>query len=423
VYDGYSNSRNGAAANIVHSEKDIVWGGLFEINDEDLAKLDRCKGYPISYNRKKVDVKDEDGNSYNSIVYFREGEKIGKPHQDYRDILLKGAKDCDLPVDYVKDFLKKVLPFRALDSGFLKELMKGKLRFILEFERKHKKSFMVEIRNNFLDLYFLGHGIEVKRRYARYYLMASNKFNPKSRLPDKLKKVVKEYDHNKWQISFDDLKRKHYKSFEEIMTSIILKIVEHSKGNISEGVSEINHFIDNRTMEKNGILIIDRQVVYPRSKKGRIDLLGLKRLNNGKFTFVVLELKNKNNTDIANVFTNQVKRYVDLVYDKYEDFRLTYKRVLKQKIKLGLLEQIECNIASKKEISKRDIEGIVVLDNYDIKSDLKDDGLLNRALKDWASLGDEYNAKLFLKTNVLDSTFFMDYRKAANLLNKFKRSN
>ena len=134
VYDGYSNSRNGAVANIVHSEKDVVWGGLFEINDEDLDKLDRREGYPISYNRKKVEVRDEDGNSYNSIVYFREAEKIGKPHQDYRDILLKGAKDCDLPVDYVKDFLKKGEPFKGLDSDFLHDLKEGKLHPILEFE-------------------------------------------------------------------------------------------------------------------------------------------------------------------------------------------------------------------------------------------------------------------------------------------------
>ena len=319
----------------------------------------------------------------------------------------------------------KVQPFRALDSGFMKELKvkKRKLHCILEFEGKHRKSFMVEIRNNFLSLYFLGHGIEVKRIKAEYYLIASNTFNPKSRLPDKLKKVVKGYGNDRWQISFDDMKKGNSTSFDEIMTSIISKIVEYRKGNISEGVSEINHFIDNRAIGKNGVLIIDRQVVYPGSRKGRIDLLGLKRLNNGEFTFVVLELKNKNNKDIANVFTNQVKRYVDLVYDKYEHFRLTYKEVLKQKIKLRLLKPIKCKIASKKEISKRDIEAIVILDNYNIKSDLKDDGLLHRALEDWANLGDEYNAKLFLKTNVLDNTFFMDYRKAANLLNKFKRSN
>jgi len=318
---------------------------------------------------------------------------------------------------------KQFRQFRGLDSDFLYELKEGKLHSILEFERKHRKSFMVEIRNNFLDLYFLGHGIEVKRSKGRYYLRASYRFNPEQLLNADLKKVVKGCRNNKWQISFDDIEKEDSNSFNEIMTSIILKIVAHKKGDISEGVSEINHFLDNRIIGKNGILVIDRQVVYPGSGRGRIDLLGLKRLNNGKFTFVVLELKNKYNSDIANVFTDQVKRYIDLVYDKYEDFRITYKEVLKQKITLGLMKPIDCDIALKNEISKRDIEGIVILDNYDIKYDLKDDGLLHRALKDWANLVDKYNAKLFLKTNVLDSTFFMDYQKTANLVEKYKRNN
>jgi hypothetical protein len=316
--------------------------------------------------------------------------------------------------------------FRGLDDDFMHELLEGKLNPILQFEHKHRQYFMVEIRNNFLDLYFLGHGIEVKRRRSlgEYYLSASNRFNPKPILSDDLKGIVKDYGHRKrWQISFDDIAKEPPEAFNEIMTKLLLKIVEHRKGNISEGVSEINHFIDNRAIAKNGILVIDRQVVYPRTREGRIDLLCLKRLKSGKFTFVVLELKNKNNTDIAHVFTDQVKRYVDIVFNHYEDFKKTYEKVIKQKIELGLLRRIRCEIASKNKISKRDIEGIAVLDSYNIKSDLKDNGLLQRALNDWANLGKDYSAKLFLKTNVLDSTFFMDYQDTANLVKEYRRNN
>ncbi len=42
-----------------------------------------------------------------------------------------------------------------------------------------------------------------------------------------------------------------------------------------------------------GIVNYPSQAVYPGKRDYRIDLLGLKRLNNGKFIFVVLELKNK----------------------------------------------------------------------------------------------------------------------------------
>ena len=105
VYDGYSFQHKSAAANIIKSKECEVWGGLFEITKEGLAKLDCFEGYPNSYDRKKVGVKDEEGNSYNVIVYFREGKKIGKPHKDYRDIILKGSRDCNLPGKYIEDFL------------------------------------------------------------------------------------------------------------------------------------------------------------------------------------------------------------------------------------------------------------------------------------------------------------------------------
>ncbi len=56
--------------------------------------------------------------------------------------------------------------FRGLNSDFIRELKEGELHCILEFERKYRKSFMVKIRNEFLDLYFLGHDVEVKRKKA-----------------------------------------------------------------------------------------------------------------------------------------------------------------------------------------------------------------------------------------------------------------
>lgn len=318
---------------------------------------------------------------------------------------------------------KEDMVFRGLKNSFFDDLKdkRGKLHYILDFERKHRKSFMVEIRNDFLDLYFLGHTIEVKKKEDGYYLIASKEFNPQELFLKVPKNIVKSYGKSKWQISFKDIKNAGW--FEEIMSAVIAEIVRHKKGNISEGVSEVNHFIDNRAIGKNGILIIDRQVVYPRSGKGRIDLLGLRKLSSGKFSFSIIELKNKNNKEIEDVFTRQVKRYIDLVYEKYEDFTETYKKILKQKVKLGLLKSIDCKIASKNEISKKDIEGVIILDNYNIKSDLKSDGLLSRALYDWSKIGNDYTMKLFLKTNVLDSTFFFNYNEAQEILNKYKSCN
>ena len=303
-------------------------------------------------------------------------------------------------------------PFRALSPALLRNLQKGGLRFILEFESEHRKSFMVEIRDDFLNLYFLGHSMEVKgTEKTGFYLSASTTFNPEDSLQGTGIKVITNPKTRKWQIFFKHIK--DVEQFRLIMDAVMAEIVRHKKGDISEGVSETNHFIENRTNSKNGIIVIDRQVVYPGVKDCRIDLLGLKKQSNGKFKFVVIELKNKTNKDIKTVFS-QVEGYIDLVRDNYEHFKVTYETVVKQKIQLRLLQRFQCEIIPSDE-GKDMIEGIVVLDNYNIRSKL-----LGLAMPDWEKSGYLPKVKLFLKSNTFDDAFFMDYAKAHEFLQKHK---
>ena len=313
--------------------------------------------------------------------------------------------------------------FRGLDTDFLDDLSNDShpLNYVLDYEHKNRRLVILEIRNNFLDLYFLGHGIEVLRqkKYSKYYLLGSKTFNPKSSLSsERLKYLVKDDGPKRWRIYLEDIKSKE--EFNEIMDTIISKIVIHRKGSISEGVSEINHFFDNREIGKNGILIIDRQVAFP-GDRHKMDLLGIRNLSDVDYTFSVIELKNKNNSEIASVFS-QLRNYIDIVYENYDSFVKTYKKVISQKIKLKLMKDIHYQFAQK-DISKKDIKGVVILDNYNIKKELKQNGLLYRALKDWANQPDDYSFELFLKTNVLDSTFFLDFRGAEELLTEYKANN
>ncbi len=103
VYDGHSSAWNGAVANIVKSNSsNRIWGGLFEINSDNLAALDCYEGYPKSYDRVELDIKDDRDTVYRAIVYFRTDEKLGKPSDEYRKTILRGSRDCDLPMDYVR---------------------------------------------------------------------------------------------------------------------------------------------------------------------------------------------------------------------------------------------------------------------------------------------------------------------------------
>jgi gamma-glutamylcyclotransferase len=105
VYDGHSKNRAGAVANIIISSNSDVYGGLFEINSEDLSSLDRKEGCPNFYDRMKIDVKNGENNTYEAIFYFREGEIKDKPNPLYQKIVIQGAKDCSLPDNYIMDNL------------------------------------------------------------------------------------------------------------------------------------------------------------------------------------------------------------------------------------------------------------------------------------------------------------------------------
>jgi gamma-glutamylcyclotransferase len=106
VYDGYSKNWKGAVANIISGNKDIVWGGLFEINSDNLAALDCYENYPKTYNRKMVKVTDINGKTVDAIIYVRSRPKdIGKPSEDYRSVVVTGARDCGITDDYIKKYL------------------------------------------------------------------------------------------------------------------------------------------------------------------------------------------------------------------------------------------------------------------------------------------------------------------------------
>lgn len=100
-----------ALANIIKSENGIVWGGLYQISDCCLKRLDYYESYPNLYQREKMKVilVDNNGNKkeYEAWVYYLvnpQGEGI--PTKSYEEMIIQGAKDCGLPNDYIEKNLR-----------------------------------------------------------------------------------------------------------------------------------------------------------------------------------------------------------------------------------------------------------------------------------------------------------------------------
>ncbi|RMH80608.1 MAG: hypothetical protein D6674_02960 [Acidobacteria bacterium] len=72
---------------------------------EDEKNLDRYEGNPKVYQKKFVSVVGESVQIYEALVYYREGQEVGRPHESHRNIVYQGAKECKLSEGYIKRFI------------------------------------------------------------------------------------------------------------------------------------------------------------------------------------------------------------------------------------------------------------------------------------------------------------------------------
>lgn len=90
-----SDNQKKGYANIVEDRNSTVEGCLYEIEENDLKRLDKYEGFPDHYNRYEIEVETPEG-KVRAITYIAHPNKIKeglKPDNDYLEHLLKG-KDC-----------------------------------------------------------------------------------------------------------------------------------------------------------------------------------------------------------------------------------------------------------------------------------------------------------------------------------------
>lgn len=92
--------RDGSAkANLVRAAGHRVWGVIYRIEQADLALLDR---FETGYERVEVEVCTTAGGAHRASTY-RSDRIIGDPipFDWYRAMILEGAREHDLPEDYL----------------------------------------------------------------------------------------------------------------------------------------------------------------------------------------------------------------------------------------------------------------------------------------------------------------------------------
>lgn len=86
-------------ANLEDSEGDEVWGVLYEINFSDIEKLDKVEK---GYQRKTSWVKTDENKLVQAEIYVSTDYTLdARPFSWYKNLLISGAKEHNLPKDYI----------------------------------------------------------------------------------------------------------------------------------------------------------------------------------------------------------------------------------------------------------------------------------------------------------------------------------
>ena len=101
---------------VIPDETTDIYGCLFLLTKEEIAKLDIVEGYREdrnkslnSYNREWIDVVTPKGKTISAEIYIQTNNSDinGKPSISYKQTLVKGASDCSLP-DFYKQELEQI---------------------------------------------------------------------------------------------------------------------------------------------------------------------------------------------------------------------------------------------------------------------------------------------------------------------------
>ncbi len=97
IFVDWSRQWRGGVATIKPLRGEKVLGGIYEVSEKDLRRLDSSEGYPASYQRLKVTVFDEDGNQVEAVTYVKSGRlEETQPSKEYLTIVQQGYRDWGL---------------------------------------------------------------------------------------------------------------------------------------------------------------------------------------------------------------------------------------------------------------------------------------------------------------------------------------
>ncbi len=107
VFNYYSTSRKGGAANIKPQKGCEVWGILMVLKEEDYKKIKKKEGAPYYYKEITVEVETKDGKKIYDVKTFKVAEEHEEeddisPTREHLNILIESAEKYRFPRWYIE---------------------------------------------------------------------------------------------------------------------------------------------------------------------------------------------------------------------------------------------------------------------------------------------------------------------------------
>lgn len=101
--DFVASEENGAIPTLIKESGNTVWGGVFEIPDDEVDSLTRAEaneGRKPGFDLRAVD---REGNKHDCLTFVAVGEVNGdhRPNSDYLEAMINGARHWSLPAGWV----------------------------------------------------------------------------------------------------------------------------------------------------------------------------------------------------------------------------------------------------------------------------------------------------------------------------------
>jgi gamma-glutamylcyclotransferase (GGCT)/AIG2-like uncharacterized protein YtfP len=95
IFSGWSRKWRGAVASIQQSRGDKVLGGIYEVSEQDLARLRQYEG--DEYTTVNVVVFKDTGETVDAVTFTRKRQQDeGKPSAEYLGVIKQGYSDWNL---------------------------------------------------------------------------------------------------------------------------------------------------------------------------------------------------------------------------------------------------------------------------------------------------------------------------------------